>query len=78
MLDTALVFSLEMLNVHQDYFTEYAITLGKSSQGFNNFKNNVLALVEKSKLIGNQQPPSKSLQISRVYNIHGSIHERVL
>ena len=54
MLDTSLVFSLEMLNVHQDYFSEYAITLGKSSQGINNFKNNVLALVEKSKLVGTQ------------------------
>ena len=54
MLDTSLVFSLEMLNVHQDYFSEYAITLGKNSQGINNFKNNVLALVEKSKLFGTQ------------------------
>jgi hypothetical protein len=41
-----------MLNVHQDYFSEYALTLGKSSPGVNNFKNNVLALVDKSKMIG--------------------------
>jgi hypothetical protein len=52
LVDTSLVFSLEMLNVHQDYFTEYALTLGKSSQGVNNFKNNVLALIDKSKMVG--------------------------
>jgi len=46
------VFSLELLNTHADYFTEYALTLGKSSQGVNNFKNDVLALIDKSKMVG--------------------------
>jgi hypothetical protein len=76
--DTSLVFSLEMLNVHQDYFGEYALTLGKNTQGVNNFKNNVLALVDKSKLIGTQNPPSKTLQLSKVYQLHGSLHERLM
>jgi len=56
-----LAFSLESLNVHADYFTEYALTLGKSSQAVNTFKNNMQALVDKSKLL-NVQSASKELQ----------------
>ena len=54
LLDTTLAFSLESLNgaVHADYLTEYALTLGKSTQGVNNFKNNMQALTDKSKLLG--------------------------
>ncbi len=50
-LDTTLVFSFESLQVHEDYFTPYALTLGKSSIGINEFKNSVLALVDKSKMV---------------------------
>lgn len=38
-----------MLAAHSDYFTEYALTLGKQTQGLNTFRSNVLALVDKSK-----------------------------
>lgn len=31
LFDTVLAFSLETLNTHQDYFTEYALTSGKST-----------------------------------------------
>lgn len=51
-MDTTLAYSLETLNVHADYFTEYALTLGKQTQGVNNFKNSILSLVDKSKLVG--------------------------
>ena len=54
-LDTTLVFTLESLQqVHEDYFTPYALTLGKQSVGLNEFKNSVLALVDKSKMLNTQ------------------------
>jgi len=43
--------SSELLSANADNFTEYALTLGKQSQGLNTFKSNVLALVDKSKLL---------------------------
>ena len=54
LIDTTLVFSLETLNIHEDYFHPYALTLGKSSAGINEFKNTVLTLVDKSKMINTQ------------------------
>ena len=51
LMDSTLAFTLETLQVHVDYFTEYALTLGKSTQGVNNFKNNLQALTDKSKLL---------------------------
>jgi hypothetical protein len=42
-------FSSELLAAHADNFTEYALTLGKQTQGLNTFRSNVLALVDKSK-----------------------------
>ena len=67
LLDTTLAYSLETLNVHQDYVTEYALTLGKSTQGVTNFKNSILALIDKSKLIGTQAMPDKTLNLSKVF-----------
>lgn len=40
-----------MLGVHSDNFSEYAFTLGKQSQGLVQFRNNLLALVDHSKLL---------------------------
>jgi hypothetical protein len=51
LIDTTLAFTLETLNVHVDYLTEYALTLGKSTHGVNNFKNNLQALTDKSKML---------------------------
>ncbi len=81
LLDTTLAFSLESLNaVHADYLTEYALTLGKSTQGVNNFKNNMQALTDKSKLLGTNlnKPLQDSLRLSRVYQLHSSLHERCI
>ena len=78
MLDTALAFSLETLNVHQDYLSEYALTLGKQTQGVTNFKNHILSLIDKSKLVGTQAQPDKALNLSRVFQLHGALHERVI
>jgi len=59
-MDSTLAFTLETLQVHVDYLTEYALTLGKSTQGVNNFKNNLQALTDKSKLL-NAQSVNKPL-----------------
>ncbi len=45
----------------------------------NNFKNNLQALTDKSKLLGTA--PSKiqdSLRLPKVYQLHAGLHERVL
>ena len=54
MLDTTLAFSLEVLNVHVDYVSEYALTLGKQSAGVTAFKNNLQTLTDKSRLLNSQ------------------------
>ena len=46
-----LALSAEVLACHAYNFSEYALTLGKQSQGINTFKSNMLALVDKSKLL---------------------------
>lgn len=72
---------MESLNVHADYVTEYALTLGKSSQGVNNFKNSIASLTDKSKLISTNAPVKalqNKLQLPRVYSLHASLHEKVL
>jgi len=66
------------LNVHTDYVNEYALTLGKQSQGSTNFKNSILSLVDKSKLLGTSNLPDKALNLSKVYQLHGNLHERLL
>jgi hypothetical protein len=70
-LDTTLAFTLESLQqVHVDFLSEYALTLGKSTQGVNNFKNNLQALTDKSKLLNAQsvnKPVQDALKLSKVY-----------
>lgn len=46
-----MVLSAEVLQAHADNFTEYSLTLGKQSLGLNTFRSNVLALVDKSKMV---------------------------
>jgi len=72
LLDTTLALSLEALQTHPDLFTDYALTLGKTSQGTTNFKNNIQALTDKSKLFGTTRPDA------RVYQLQAGLHERVL
>jgi len=59
LLDTTLAFSLEALQTHPDLFTDYALTLGKTSQGTTNFKNNIQSLTDKSKLLGTTRPDAR-------------------
>jgi len=77
--DTIMCFSSELLAAHADNFTEYALTLGKQSQGLNTFRGNVLALVDKSKQLA-ANPANKlasdNIQASRAIFVHGQMHER--
>lgn len=72
LLDAALALTLESLGTHPDLLTDYALTLGKTSQGTTNFKNNLQALTDKSKLLGAARPDG------RVYQLQAGLHERVL
>jgi len=49
--DATLAFSCEILKMHADNFTEYALTLGKQSQGINTFRNNMQAMTANSKVL---------------------------
>ena len=50
--DATLAFTSEILKMHADNFTEYALTLGKQSQGVNTFRNNMQAMTANSKMLG--------------------------
>jgi hypothetical protein len=77
--DAIMVMSSEMLQCHSDNFSDYALSLGKQSQGLNTFKNNVLALSDKSKLLG-ANPANKtaadSTHLVKAVQSHGANHER--
>ena len=81
-MDTTLAFTLESLGVHTDYLTDYALSLGKSTQGVTNFKNSLQALTDKSKLLSTAGAPNKALQdslkLSRVYQLQAGLHERMI
>jgi len=55
-----MAFTSELLSAHSDSFTEYSLSMGKQSQGLNNFKSNILALTDKSKLLS-ANPPVKTI-----------------
>ena len=79
LFDATMVMSSEILQSHSDNFSDYALSLGKQSQGLNTFKNNVLALSDKSKLLGTN-PTNKtvadSIHLVKAVQSHGAIHER--
>lgn len=72
--DSILCLSSELVQAHADNFNEYALTLGKQSQGLNTFRSNVLALVDKSKMLA-ANPANKTasdeIQISKAVNSQG-------
>jgi len=81
LFDSTLVFSLETLGIHEDYFTPYALTLGKQSVGINNFKNAVLTLSDKSKMLSSNvhnKAITDKLQLNKVYPLHQALHDKVL
>ena len=80
--DATLAFSADILKVHVDYFTDYALTLGRSSQGISQFRNNMQAMVDSSKLLQNGGSVDRALcdalDLPSVYTNHGLMHERVI
>jgi histidine ammonia-lyase len=62
--DSVLALSCELLHCHVDAFTEYAFTLGKQSQGLVQFRNNMLALTDHSKLLNSQPAKEQDRQLA--------------
>lgn len=79
--DAVLSFSSEVLNAHWDYFGDYALTLGRSTQGISQFRNNAQAMVDGSKLLSNDGNINRDLadamDLPSVFTNHGLLHERV-
>lgn len=75
-----LALSAEVLACHADNFSEYALTLGKQSQGINTFKSNMLALVDKSKILAaadQNKQNSAEINLANTIMTHGQLHERL-
>ena len=84
LLDTILAFSSELLKVHGDNFTEYALTLGKQSQGLVQFRNNMIALTDHSKMLNASAPKDADrelaieIKLTESFQSHGALHEKVI
>lgn len=79
--DSVMALSAELLGAHADSFNEYALSLGKQSQGLNQFKSNVLALTDKSKLLAALAPnkeASDKYKVCDTVMAHGFAHEKCL
>ena len=84
LLDSVVAFSSELLKVHSDNFTEYSLTLGKQSQGLVQFRNNMIALTDHSKMLNASAPKdadrqlAADIQLTETFQAHGTLHERVI
>ena len=78
--DATLAFSSEILKMHADNFTEYALTLGKQSQGINTFRNNMQAMTAGSKLLGTaaDRKIADYIKLPEAFNLHALMHERTV
>jgi len=50
-LAAILAFTLETREFPIDFFNDYSLTLGRTSQGVTQFKNNMISMVDKSKKV---------------------------
>lgn len=64
LFDSVLAMSCELLGVHADNFSEFAFTFGKQSQGLVQFRNNMLALTDKSKMLNSAGAKDKDRQLA--------------
>lgn len=80
--DAVLSLSCELLKAHVDNFTDFALTLGKASQGVNQFRANVQAMVDSSKVLSNGTDIDSAIKdymsLPTCYLAHGLLHERTL
>ena len=78
--DAVLCMSCELLKAHCDNFTDFALTLGKSSQGITQFRTNVQAMVDGSRLIASGNDIDSAIKdymsLPKCYLAHGGLHEK--
>jgi hypothetical protein len=80
-LAAVLAFSLETSEFNADFFNEYSLTLGRSSQGVTQFKNSMLTMVDKSKKIPTKPDVSQAQQemnVPEVFSLHSRLADKAM
>jgi len=77
-LDGVMVLSAEMLHCHEDCFSEYALTMGKQSQGVCQFRSHVTALKAASKMVGTNSKPELTKLIHDSTLAHSTLHDNLI
>jgi hypothetical protein len=77
-----LAFSMETAEFPVDFFNDYSLTLrGRTTQGVQLFKNQILAMVENSKKRSTKPEPTEvqsKMNIPKVFNLHGQLADKAL
>jgi len=80
--DGILSLSCELLKAHMDNFTDFALTLGKSTQGITQFRTNVQAMVDGSKILTSGNDVDSAIKdymsLPACYLAHSGLHDRSL
>ncbi len=80
--DGVLSLSCELLKAHIDNFTDFSLTLGKATQGITQFRTNVQAMTDGSKLLSTGNDIDSAIKdymsLPSCYLAHGGLHERTL
>ena len=80
--DGVLSLSCELLKAHVDNFTDFALTLGKATQGITQFRTNVQAMVDGSRLLTTGNDVDSAIKdymsLPTCYLAHGGLHDRAL
>ena len=78
--DSILALSCELLKAHIDNFTDFALTLGKSSQGIGQFRTNIQAMVDGSRLLSTGNDVDSAIKhymnLPTCYLSHAMLHEK--
>ena len=78
-LNAILAFSMETLEFPVDFFNEYSLSMGRQSQGVTQFKQNMLAMTDKSKKLSTKPDMSeslKSMDMPEVFSLHKLLTEK--
>jgi hypothetical protein len=79
-LNAILAFSMETSEFPVDFFNDYSLTLrGRTTQGVQLFKNQILAMVENSKKKSAKPEPTDDqtkMNIPKVFNLHGQLADK--
>lgn len=73
-------FIMESQELSADFFNEYTLTLGRSSQGVIQFRNAMQAMTDKSKLLSTKpcDDNDKKTQVSSMYNSLGQLIDKAM